>query len=95
MYKCASCLFFINKWCFYFFSEKSNRKPAHLQKLGGVKILSSPVLSRLSRWEMQIKKADFEVKSAFLRRERYYGPIFAVFLPFLYVLLTANNTHSR
>ena len=29
------------------------------------------------------------------RRERISGPIFAVFLPCLYVLLTANNTHSR
>ncbi len=29
------------------------------------------------------------------RRKRDYGPIFAIFLPFLYVLHTANNTHSR
>ena len=34
----------------------------------------SLIFNDLRRWKMQIKKADFEVKSAFQRRERDSNP---------------------
>ena len=37
------------------------------------------VFNKLPLKKQYTKKADFEVKSALKRRERYYGPIFAVF----------------
>ena len=46
------------------------------------------------------KEKTYKIENQYLvglfqRRERDYGQIFAVFSPFLYVLLTANNTHLQ
>lgn len=44
---------------------------------------------------VQKRKNEQLVLLVFLRKGRDSGPIFAVFLPLIYVLHTANNTHPR
>ena len=46
-------------------------------------------------WNCYNKKSEQLSLLASLRKGRISGPILTAFLPCLYVLLTANNTHSR
>ena len=46
-------------------------------------------------WNENTGSATFEYEPSFAKKGWISGPFFAVFLPLIYVLHTANNTHPR